>query len=68
MKHKTTFKDWILAYGIPNLAKECNVTTRTIYYWIAGKVRPKDDACGKILELAPHLTLNDILGIYRRSV
>lgn len=68
MKHRTTFKDWILAYGIPKLAKECNVTPRTVYYWIGTKgrrVRPKSEACEKILQLAPHLTLGDILGIHR---
>lgn len=63
MKNKTTFSAWLRAYGIRAAASALGVSERTVYYWLSGKVRPSNTVSRNILALAPHLSLNDIMGI-----
>lgn len=63
MKSKTTFAEWLRAYGIASAAKTLGVSERTVYYWLSGKVRPSNTVSRQILATAPHLSLNDIMGI-----
>lgn len=69
MKNKTTFTEWLRAYGKQRAIIDLNITERTFYYWLdpKGKVKPGPANAEKILALAPHLSLSDIMGIGPRS-
>lgn len=61
-KKKTTFQEWLAAYGRDRVVAELKITERTYFFWKAGKIKPSRENTERILALAPHLTASDILG------
>lgn len=59
---KTTFQEWLTAYGKDKVVTDCGITERTYFLWKAGTVKPNRDNTERIITLAPHLTVADILG------
>lgn len=63
LKPEGAFSKWIQEYGPAKLSKELNVDRTLAYKWKDGVCLPGLEKCVRILAMAPHLTLSNLMHI-----